>query len=199
VKLTGSRRQNPREFLNLLSVETGSPWVPRSLFVNIRRSSFVVMTKGVMGRVDNGVSRHTPLNPRGLPMSVMAEPVFSVAPSSPHSNGILLNSRNAHQAVTRMIRQALQRQDDLVLSLKYQDKKGETTERIVSPIRFLAPNRFLALCLCRCEPRQFQVDRCSDMQLKPASDYVMPVQLSTSHAPLPHPTSKITELDHATG
>ena len=89
-----------------------------------------------------------------------------------------LSSAPQPAAAARLIRQAMQRQDELVISLKYRDKKGDLTRRIISPIRFVAPNRFLALCLCRCEPRQFQLDRCSEVQLKRAEDYVMPVELA---------------------
>ena len=83
------------------------------------------------------------------------------------------------QVACRMIRHAMQRQDDLVISLNYRDRRGKVTQRIISPIRFLSSDRFLAFCLCRCEPRQFQLDRCSDVQLKWAADYVMPVQMTT--------------------
>ncbi len=79
----------------------------------------------------------------------------------------------------QLISAAMQHQDDLVLSLVYEDSKGRKTKRIVSPIRYLAADRFLGFCLCRCEPRQFQLTRCSDFELKRASDYVMPVELQT--------------------
>ena len=65
--------------------------------------------------------------------------------------------------------------DELVLQMDYVDAKGHKTTRIVSPIRFLAHGRFLGLCLCRCEPRQFHVSRCSHVELRPAANYVMPV------------------------
>ncbi len=77
----------------------------------------------------------------------------------------------------KFIAWAMQSPDDLVLQLEYVDSKGNKSLRIVSPIRFLSPGRFLALCLCRCEPRQFHVDRCSKLELKPAADYVMPVEM----------------------
>lgn len=80
----------------------------------------------------------------------------------------------------QMIHTAMQRCDQLVLTLDYTDSKGEKTHRAVSPIRFLGSNRFLALCLCRCEPRQFQMDRCSNLRLRPAVEFVMPVQISAA-------------------
>jgi predicted DNA-binding transcriptional regulator YafY len=78
----------------------------------------------------------------------------------------------------RSIQRAMWAPDDLVLQLEYIDSKGNKSVRIVSPIRFLSSGRFLALCLCRCEPRQFHLDRCSQIELKPAADYVMPVAMS---------------------
>ncbi len=78
----------------------------------------------------------------------------------------------------KFINRAMHAPDDLVLKLEYLDSKGNKSVRIVSPIRFLSPGRFLALCLCRCEPRQFHLDRCSNLELKPAFDYVMPVAMA---------------------
>lgn len=80
---------------------------------------------------------------------------------------------------SHLLRTAMQRQDDLVISLVYVDSKGRKTKRIVSPIRFLSADRFLGLCLCRCEPRQFHLNRCSELELKRAADYVMPVECLT--------------------
>ncbi|MEM7477772.1 MAG: hypothetical protein AAF483_22520 [Planctomycetota bacterium] len=80
--------------------------------------------------------------------------------------------------------QAMRRSDDLVVELEYLDSKGQRTIRVVSPIRFLPNGRFLGLCLCRCEPRQFQLSRCSDVQLKSAHDYVMPVRIWTKEEAL---------------
>jgi hypothetical protein len=73
--------------------------------------------------------------------------------------------------ITRAIRQA----DDLVLVFDYRDSKGIVTRRVVSPVRFLASDRFLALCLSREEPRQFYLDRCSNLRLDWAVNFVMPV------------------------
>ncbi|MCA9190820.1 MAG: hypothetical protein KDB03_03620 [Planctomycetales bacterium] len=72
---------------------------------------------------------------------------------------------------------AMHNPDNLVLSLEYTDSKGQKTQRIVSPIRFLSADRFLGLCLCRCEPRQFQLSRCSNLKLCQAASYVMPVPM----------------------
>ncbi len=70
---------------------------------------------------------------------------------------------------------AMQASDDYVVSLEYVDSKGGVTRRVVSPIRFLSGGRFLGLCLCREEPRQFYMNRCRNVKLCRASDFVMPV------------------------
>ncbi len=79
-----------------------------------------------------------------------------------------------------LLTRAMRSPDDTVVQLRYMDSKGQATIRVVSPIRFLAPDRFLGLCLCRCEPRQFHIARCDNIQLKPAADYVMPVPMATA-------------------
>jgi hypothetical protein len=48
----------------------------------------------------------------------------------------------------------------------------------VSPIRFLDGDRFLALCLSREEPRQFYVERCQNVRLAPAANFLMPVEIA---------------------
>jgi predicted DNA-binding transcriptional regulator YafY len=78
----------------------------------------------------------------------------------------------------RLIATAMHRSDDLVVTLDYLDTKGHVTRRVVSPIRFVAADRFLALCLCRCEPRQFQLDRCSNLRLAQAAEFTMPVEMA---------------------
>lgn len=76
-----------------------------------------------------------------------------------------------------MISRAMRGSDDYVVELQYVDSKGERSRRVVSPIRFLGPRRFLALCLCREEPRQFYLDRCSDVRLLPAGEVLMPMPI----------------------
>lgn len=75
------------------------------------------------------------------------------------------------QIISRAMRQA----DDLVLVFDYRDSKGIVTRRVVSPVRFLVSDRFLALCLSREEPRQFYLERCSNLRLDWAANFVMPV------------------------
>ena len=79
-----------------------------------------------------------------------------------------------------LIYQAMRQPDDLVVQLDYVDSKGTESRRVVSPIRFLSPGRFLALCLCREEPRQFYLDRCRNVQLESASDVLMPVPMTAA-------------------
>ncbi len=80
----------------------------------------------------------------------------------------------------RILSRAMYNSDQLVVTLDYVDAKGQVSKRVVSPIRFLASDRFLALCLCRCEPRQFQIQRCSNIQLRPAAEFTMPVEMGAA-------------------
>lgn len=77
----------------------------------------------------------------------------------------------------QLIHIAMQNPDEWVLQLDYRDKKGNTTHRTISPIRYAAKNRLLALCLCREAPRQFQLDQCSNLRLEPATNVLMPVPM----------------------
>ena len=75
----------------------------------------------------------------------------------------------------QQIRRAMGDPDGLVLTFEYTDKKGNQTRRVVSPIRFVTSGRFLALCLAREEPRMFQLERMSNVRLKRACEFLMPV------------------------
>lgn len=79
--------------------------------------------------------------------------------------------------VKSLIRRAMMQQDDLVLVFEYVDSRGCSTRRVVSPIRVQGEDRFLGLCLSREEPRQFYLDRCSNLRVDSAANYVMPVEL----------------------
>ncbi len=78
----------------------------------------------------------------------------------------------------QLIYRAMHQPDDLVIEFDYTDAKGVQTHRVVSPIRFLGSERFLALCLSREEPRQFYLERCQNVRLEPAANYLMPVQMA---------------------
>ena len=76
-----------------------------------------------------------------------------------------------------LISKAMQDPDNLVIELQYTDRKKQQTRRVVSPIRFVSADRFMALCLCREEPRVFSIRDCRNVALKPAWDYLMPVEM----------------------
>lgn len=76
-----------------------------------------------------------------------------------------------------IIARAMQDSDHWAIRMDYRDRKGAVTSRFISPIRFLSSDRFLALCLCREEPRQFYLDRCEDISLIPADEILMPMQI----------------------
>ena len=78
----------------------------------------------------------------------------------------------------QLIFRAMHQSDDLVVTFDYCDAHGVTTHRVVSPIRFLGQDRFLALCLSREEPRQFYLERCQNVRLAPAVNFLMPVELA---------------------
>ena len=78
----------------------------------------------------------------------------------------------------QMILYAAHRSDEFVVQFDYCDAKGQTTRRVVSPVRLVGSDRFLGLCLCREEPRQFYLNRCSEMRLLSASDVLMPMPMS---------------------
>jgi predicted DNA-binding transcriptional regulator YafY len=75
----------------------------------------------------------------------------------------------------RAIQTAIDDSDTFVIAMDYRDAKGGKTHRVVSPIRFLGNDRFLGLCLCREEPRQFYLDRCSEVRLMQSADVLMAV------------------------
>ena len=75
------------------------------------------------------------------------------------------------------INRAILAPDDYVIELDYEASDGAITHRTISPVRFLATERFLALCLCREEPRQFYLERCTNVRLVNAADVLMPVAM----------------------
>jgi predicted DNA-binding transcriptional regulator YafY len=79
----------------------------------------------------------------------------------------------------QFIYRAMHQSDDLVVEFDYTDARGAVTHRVVSPIRFLGRERFLGLCLSREEPRQFYLDRCQNVRLAPAADFLMPVAMAS--------------------
>lgn len=72
--------------------------------------------------------------------------------------------------------------DDVVAVIQYRDEWGRLTERVVSPIRFLGPGRFLAFCLGREANRTFYLGRCIDIKVAPSAS-VMAGRESLSEEP----------------
>lgn len=79
-------------------------------------------------------------------------------------------------SVLRKLRQAMTHHDRWVVRCEYTDQAGNTTIRIISPIRLAGPgpDRVVALCLGREEPRQFVLSRMSTVELVLASSVQMP-------------------------
>ena len=78
-----------------------------------------------------------------------------------------------------VLQRAMFDSETYVVEMVYSDSKGNRTRRIVSPIRFVGKDRFLGLCLCREEPRQFYLSRCEDVRLIPAAEVIMPMPMET--------------------
>jgi predicted DNA-binding transcriptional regulator YafY len=78
-----------------------------------------------------------------------------------------------------LLRKAMRDSDHYVIEMDYADAQGNRTHRVVSPIRFVGDYRFLGLCLCREEPRQFQLSRCQNIRLIPAAEVLMPVPMQS--------------------
>ncbi len=75
------------------------------------------------------------------------------------------------------ISRAMQDVDRLVVQFSYRDCKGVLSKESSARFDFLPNGRFLGLCLSREEPRQFYLNRCEQIEIKPAEDYLMPVPL----------------------
>lgn len=91
------------------------------------------------------------------------------------------NSRSISTAqppdIRDTINQGMRDSSQWVVKLIYRDRSGKITIRTVSPIRWLDAKSFLALCLCRQEPREFKLRRCIAAQLIPEHEVLMPVRL----------------------
>ena len=81
-----------------------------------------------------------------------------------------------------IIQRAMHCPDDYAVRLRYRSKDGELTERVVSPIKMADSRSLLALCLCRENPRRFELDRCSHIELVPAHEVLMPMELRVLEA-----------------
>ncbi|MEO9933874.1 transcriptional regulator [Rhodopirellula bahusiensis] len=118
------------------------------------------------------------LSPAAFNASELATTAF--APSGEtftRSHDQVCKRANAKWSPAKVLRTAMADSDRFAVQLDYVDSKGKRTRRTVSPIRFAASDRFLGLCLCREEPRQFHLSRCSNFQLLDADDVIMPVEM----------------------
>ena len=111
---------------------------------------------------------------------------FNTADVSNHPEAVIHMETTVHsqavrhvpEEITRLMRRAMASPDDFVIEMQYADSKGNLTHRTVSPIRFVGSDRVLALCLCREEPRQFYLSRCTAVRLKRAEDVLMPIAMA---------------------
>ena len=87
------------------------------------------------------------------------------------------------------LRRAMIDSETYVVEMVYSDAKGNRTRRIVSPIRFVGSDRFLGLCLCREEPRQFYLSRCEAVRLIPAAEVIMPMPMESVPAQVAAPVA----------
>ncbi|MGB7324240.1 MAG: WYL domain-containing protein [Rubripirellula sp.] len=86
--------------------------------------------------------------------------------------------------MNRILQQAMRDCDKYVIEMDYEDAKGNRTHRVVSPIRLMGSYRFLGLCLCREQPRQFQLSRCRNIRLVAAENVMMPVPMGAGSCEL---------------
>jgi hypothetical protein len=100
-----------------------------------------------------------------------------IVPNGAVTNGAVTNGAVRRPTVNQMLSRAMHNPDEWVIRLRYVGKDGLTTERVVSPIKMVGPTSLLALCLCREEPRRFELGRCSHIELVDANDVLMPVAI----------------------
>lgn len=108
-------------------------------------------------------------------VSPSVSPTNSVSKSVSVSPAALGGARRL--TFNQILSRAMHNPDEWVIRLRYVGKNGVTTERVVSPIKMVGPTSLLALCLCREEPRRFELGRCSHIELLNANDVLMPVEI----------------------
>lgn len=101
-------------------------------------------------------------------------------------NSTAIEMRPTHKKVATVsprtaIAVAMRNSDDWALKVEYRDRNGQLTARYLSPIRMVGPDRMLALCLCREEPRQFHLSRCTKIELVPSAVLTMPMPIEICH------------------
>lgn len=83
-------------------------------------------------------------------------------------------------AVDRMgiLTKAMAAPETFAIRMVYVDGKGNRTRRVVSPTQLdQGAGKFVALCLCRQEPRSFKLDNVETMEIIPASEVLAPVEI----------------------
>ena len=90
-----------------------------------------------------------------------------------------LNPKRTHVAM------AMSLPDEWVVEIEYKDRLGQTTKRTISPLKWIRKDHFLALCAGREEPRQFYLDRCVTVKLRPSCDLLMPEPVQSGVRRLP--------------
>ena len=72
--------------------------------------------------------------------------------------------------------------DNFVMQIIYESSKGETTKRVISPVKY-GPNKetIFALCLAREEVRQFRLDGIRFVRVINANKVLMPIQIENVH------------------
>lgn len=126
-------------------------------------------------RQQDSVYQH-PGKPMELPMIATA----SITPNNTKpvvSTTATLRNNPIDPTSARLLARAMHNPDEWVIRLRYRGKNGLTTERVISPIKMISPTAILALCLCREDPRRFELERCSHIELVNANDVLMPVAI----------------------
>lgn len=76
-----------------------------------------------------------------------------------------------------LVNKSLENSDRYALRMVYRDSEGRLTARVVSPIAEVDSQSFMALCLCRQEPRRFLYSNCQLGRLVPAHVVFAPVEI----------------------
>lgn len=77
-----------------------------------------------------------------------------------------------------ILTKAMAAPESFAVRMVYVDGKGKRTRRVVSPTQLdQATGKFVALCLCRQEPRSFKLDSVESMEILPASEVFAPVEI----------------------
>lgn len=77
-----------------------------------------------------------------------------------------------------ILTKAMAAPESFAIRMVYVDGKGNRTRRVVSPTQLdQGTGKFVALCLCRQEPRSFKLDNVEAMEIIPASEVFAPVEI----------------------